>query len=94
LKPCGTSRKVAASVPKIATKILHSLKPGVDSDACKNEYQQYFLVGESDRCIGLTNLPLSCAVCHEICELNLLETSGTQRPTEGFLLFFLNEWFL
>lgn len=67
-KNCAIRRKVAASLPNIATEIHHWLKSGVKSDACKNEYQQYFLGVESDQCIGLTNLPLSCANCLEFCE--------------------------
>jgi hypothetical protein len=68
LMHCATSRKVAGSLPNITTEILQRLNPGVDSDACKNEYHQHFLGGESDRYIGLTNLPLSCANCLEFCE--------------------------
>ena len=40
--------------------------PGVDSDSNRNEYQEYFLGGEGGRCVGLTNLPHSCADCLEI----------------------------
>ena len=29
----------------------------------RNEYQGYFLGGKSGRCVGLTNLPPSCAYC-------------------------------
>ena len=39
--------------------------PGVDQ-ASRNEYQEYFLGGKGSRCVGLTTLPPSCAVCHEI----------------------------
>jgi len=34
------------------------------------EYQEYFLEIKGDRCLGLTNLPPSCADCLEIWELN------------------------
>jgi len=34
----------------------------------RNEYQEYFLGGESNHCIGLRALPLSGAVCLEIWE--------------------------
>jgi hypothetical protein len=40
--------------------------PGVDSVFDRNEYQEYFLWGKGDRCVGLTNLPPSCADCLEI----------------------------
>jgi len=45
LKHCAANRKVVASLPHITTEILHWLNPGVDSDAGKNEYQQYLLGG-------------------------------------------------
>jgi len=41
----------------------------------RNEYQEYFLGGKVGRCVGLTNLPPSCADCHEIWSLNLQEHS-------------------
>jgi len=34
----------------------------------RNEYQQYFLGGKGGRCVGVTTLPPSCAVCLEIWE--------------------------
>ena len=36
--------------------------PGFDSASNRNEYQEHFLVGKDGRCVGLTNLPLSCDV--------------------------------
>ena len=42
--------------------------PGVDSASNKNEYQEYFLGGKGGRCVGLTNLPPSCANCLDIWE--------------------------
>ena len=45
--------------------------PGVDSASNRNEYQEYFLRGKGGRCVGLTTLPLSCADCLEIWELQL-----------------------
>ena len=36
--------------------------PGFDSAPNRNVYQEYFLVGQGGRCVGLTNLPSSCAV--------------------------------
>ena len=35
--------------------------PEVDSASNRNEYQEYFLWGKGGRCVGLTNLPPSCA---------------------------------
>ena len=34
----------------------------------RNGYQEYFLGGKGDRCVGLTTLPPSCADCLEILE--------------------------
>ena len=36
--------------------------PRVDSVSNRNEYQEHFLGGKGGRCIGLTNLPPSCAI--------------------------------
>ena len=41
---------------------------GVDSASNRNEYQEYFLGGKGGRCLRLTTLPPSCAVCLEIWE--------------------------
>ena len=51
----------------------------VDSASDRNQYRGYILVGKGDRCVGLTNLPLSCTGCLEIltastCGLYLLLT--------------------
>ena len=54
--------------------------PGVDSASNRNEYQEYFLVGESGRCVGLKTLPTSCADCLEICEP---QRPGTLRACPG-----------
>jgi hypothetical protein len=43
--------------------------PGVNSASNRNEYQEYFLGGKGGWCVGLTTLPLSCADCREIWEL-------------------------
>jgi hypothetical protein len=40
--------------------------PGIERVPKRNEYQEYFLWGKGDRCVGLTNLPPSCADCLEI----------------------------
>jgi len=49
--------------------LIQSLRPhygpGVDSASNRNEYQEYFLGGRGDQCIGLTTLPPSCADCLE-----------------------------
>jgi hypothetical protein len=34
----------------------------------RNEYHEYFLGDKGGRCVGLTTLPPSCAVCLEIWE--------------------------
>ena len=52
--------------------LTQSLRPhygaGVDSASNRNEYQEYFLSGKGDRCVGLTNSPPSCADCLETWE--------------------------
>jgi hypothetical protein len=43
--------------------------PGVDSASNRNEYQEHLLGGKGGKdgwCVGLTNLPPSCADCLEI----------------------------
>ena len=45
-----------------------------------DEYQEYFLGGKDGRCVGLTNLPTSCADCLEIWEPQL---PGTHRASPG-----------
>jgi hypothetical protein len=37
---------------------------GVVSDSNSNKYQEYFLRGKGGRCVRLTTLPPSGAVCH------------------------------
>jgi hypothetical protein len=54
--------------------------PGVDSAPNRNEYQEYFLGVKGGRCVGLTNLPPSCADCLEIWKP---EPSGTLRVCPG-----------
>jgi hypothetical protein len=54
--------------------------PGVDSSSNRNEYQEYFLGGKGDWCIGLTTLPPSCADCHEIW---VPQSPGTLRACPG-----------
>ena len=61
--------KVAGSIPDGFIRIFHWYNPsgpGVDSASNRNEYQGYFLVGKGGRCVGLTTLPPSCAVCLEM----------------------------
>jgi len=54
--------------------------PGIDSASNRNEYQEYFLGGKGGRCVGLTNLPPSCADCLEIWEP---QPPGTLRACPG-----------
>ena len=48
--------------------------PVVNSASNRNDYHEYFLVGKSGRCVGLTTLPPSCADCLEIWEPQPLGT--------------------
>jgi hypothetical protein len=54
--------------------------PGVDSACNRNKYQEYFLVGRGDRCIGLKTLLPSCDDCLEIWEP---QPPGTLRACPG-----------
>jgi len=54
----------------------HYATPGPN----RNKYQEYFLGGKGGQCIGLTNLPPSCAECLEIWEP---QTPGTLRACPG-----------
>jgi hypothetical protein len=68
---CATSREVVNSTPDETTGIFHCPNlscTGVDSGSNRNEYQEYFLVGEGGRCAGLTTVPSSYSECHEICK--------------------------
>jgi len=56
--------------------------PAVNSASNINEYQEYFLGGKGDWCIGLTSLPLSCTVLKSG-SLNLLEMSGPVQACNG-----------
>jgi hypothetical protein len=70
LRHFPTSRNVAGSIPDGVTGIFHwhnssrrTVALGVNSAPKRNEYQEYFLRGKGGRCVGLTNLPPSCAKC-------------------------------
>ena len=54
--------------------------PGVDSASNRNEYQEYFLGGKVDRCVGLTSVPPSFADFHDIWEP---QQPGTHRALPG-----------
>ena len=41
---------------------------GLTQPLTEKKYQDYFLWGKGSRCVGLTNLPPSCADCPEIWE--------------------------
>ena len=61
--------------------------PGVDSSSNRNEYQEYFHGGKGGQCVGLTNLPHSCANCLEVLEPQPL---GTVRACTGTFLSLLS----
>jgi hypothetical protein len=69
-------------IPDGVTGIFHwpHCCPGVDSASNRNEYQEYFLWGKGGRCVGLTNLPPSCADCIKIW---VSEAPGTLRASPG-----------
>jgi len=59
---------------------------GVNSASDGNKYQEYFLEGKGGRCLGLTNLELSCA---DYLEIWKPQPPGTLRvwnsPAQGLL---------
>jgi hypothetical protein len=68
---CTTIRKVTGSIPDGVIGIFHRHNPagrimalGLTSN--RNEYQEFFLGGKRDWCIGLTSSPTSCPDCLEI----------------------------
>jgi hypothetical protein len=70
LRHCATGRKVAGTIPFGVITIFHSCNPSGRTMTDRNEYQVYFLLGrggggKGGRCVGLTNLPPSCADCLE-----------------------------
>ena len=64
--------------------------PRVDSASNRNEYQEYFLGDKGDQCVGLTNLPLSCADCLEIrTASNFWKPPGLYRDWYTFFCYFM-----
>jgi hypothetical protein len=82
----ATSRKVAGSMSVSLEFFMNIIRPncgpGVDKASSGNEYQEFFLGGRGDRCIGLTSSP-SCAGWLEIWDSQL---PGTLRAFPGLLL--------
>jgi hypothetical protein len=84
---------VAGSTPDGVTGMFqwHSLWPhyglGVDSATNRNEYQEHCLGGKDGRCVGLTNLPPSCAGSLEILGASTSwSPKGLSRPVKGIAL--------
>ena len=74
LRHCAKNRKVAGSIPDGIIGIFHwhiPSGPGVDSVSNRNEYQEYFLGGNSGRCVDPTTLQPSCVDCHKNGSLSL-----------------------
>jgi hypothetical protein len=85
LRHCATNWKVAGSSPGGVIGIhWQSFRPhygpGVDLASNRNEYQECLLGGKGGRCVGLTNLPPSCADCLAIWEP---QPPGTLRACPG-----------
>jgi len=59
--------------------------PGVDPASNRNEYQEYFLVVKSGRCVRLTTLPQFWATATKSGNLNFLEHSGHLGPVMGLI---------
>ena len=86
LRYCDTTRNVAGSIPDGVTRFFHLHNPSdrtgrrFDSASNRSEYQECFLGGKGGRCIGLRNLPPSCADCHAVWEP---QPPGTLRACPG-----------
>jgi hypothetical protein len=57
LEQCATGRKVADSIPDGVIGIFHfhfrpHYRPGFDSAANRNKYQEYLLAGKSGQSVG------------------------------------------
>jgi hypothetical protein len=79
----GTALKAGRSriwFPIVSLSFQPHWGPAVDSACNRNKYQEYFLGGESGRCVRLKSLPLSCANFLEIWEP---QTPGTLRACPG-----------
>jgi hypothetical protein len=90
---CLGIRGDMGSIPDGVFAILnlkYSLRPHYgarfDWSSERNEYQEYFLEGKGGRCVGLINLPPSCADCNEIWEHKPTEPSGTVQACTGIAL--------
>jgi len=64
---CATSRNVAGLIPDCGSTTERSTSN-------RNEPREYFLGCKGGRCVGLTNLPPSCADCFEIWETQTART--------------------
>ena len=62
--------------PLVSFEFFNDTGPGIDTASNRNEYHGCFLGGKDGRCVRLTNLPPSCAVCLQIWEP---QTPGTPR---------------
>ena len=87
LRHNATSRKDAGSIPDGVIEIFHWLKPsghtmalGSTQPLNRNVNQGYLLLGKGVRCVGLTTLPPSCAICGETLGSS---TPGTLRTCQG-----------
>jgi hypothetical protein len=57
----GTALEAGRSLVLFPMSFGQQYGPGFDSSSNRIEYQGYFLVGKGGRCLGSTNMPLSCA---------------------------------
>jgi hypothetical protein len=87
---CATTRKVASSIPDSVTGIFHWNNPsgrtmdlGLTQPLTEMSIRNISWRGKGGRCVGLTNLPPSCADCLEMWEPQPPETLWA-RP--GFLM--------
>jgi len=92
LRCCATNRKVAGSIPDGVIGIFHWHNPSdrtmaLGSTQSLTEMSTRGISwGKSDRCLGLTILPPSCAIVMESGNHNFLEISGPLQACNGTAL--------
>jgi hypothetical protein len=93
LRHCTTSRKVAGSILDGVVGIFHLHNPsgrtlalGSTQPVTEMSTRNISFGGKGDRCVGLTTLPHSSAICLKSGSLNLLEPSGPVQACNGIAL--------
>jgi hypothetical protein len=89
LDVCEKSRPHRDSIPGLSSPSSFAIPtelPGPQTEMSTRNISW----GKGGRCVGLTNLLLSCDDCLEIWGLNLLEPSGPLQACNGIALPYVN----